>query len=52
MRYYVKLEKNGLIDQGINVFGTFEEAKMCKSLSESAGFKATIYNIELREVPE
>lgn len=48
MKYYVKvILENGLISQDIDVFSTMEEAKMFKNLSEKAGNKAEIYEIEL-----
>ncbi|WP_461220821.1 hypothetical protein [Lactococcus cremoris] len=52
MRYYVKLEREGLILQSVNVFGTLSEAEWCKMYFEKKGCKATIYHIELVPVED
>lgn len=51
MRYYVKVVIDGVIDRGLHTFGTLTEAKLFKKFAEESwGTKATIYEIELKEV--
>lgn len=53
MKYYVRvILENGLISPDVDVFSTMEEAKIFKHLTEKAGNKATIYEIQLVPVTE
>lgn len=53
MKYYVRvILENGLISPDVDIFSTMEEAKIFKHLTEKAGNKATIYEIQLVPVTE